>query len=55
MFFTDADFRNYYEELQKKMKSDFPEIQNKVIIDDYLLYSTKKILREIVIEIYFEQ
>lgn len=55
MFFTDADFRNYYEELQKKMKSDFPEMQNKVIIDDYLLYSTKKIPREIVIEIYFEQ
>lgn len=37
------------------MECCFPEIQNEIIEDDYLLYSTKKIPREVVIKIYFKQ
>lgn len=54
-FGTDTGFDDFYETIKEKLECCFPEIQNEIIEDDYLLYSTKKIPREVVIKIYFKQ
>ena len=55
IFLSEKNFDMFYQKLIEYMEQDLPKIQQKVISDIFLNYSTKELSRELAIKMYFEQ
>ena len=55
IFLSEKNFDMFYQKLIEYMEQDLPKIQQKVISNIFLNYSTKELSRELAIKMYFEQ